>query len=96
MESSLINPETFYLNRHNIPGSHPVVVALFFLDVSPEELLQGLKPPSRETLAAIVMSGFFDIISRMTLNTSSFTDNPGNLKQMFWHFNRCQSYSEYR
>jgi hypothetical protein len=79
------------LNPHNKPGSHPVVVALFFLDVSPEELLQGLNPPSRETLAAMVMSGFFDIISLMTLNTSSFTDNPGNLEKMFWHFNLRQS-----
>jgi hypothetical protein len=40
-----------------------------------------LNPPSRATLAAMAVSGLLDIISLMTLNTSSLAVKPGNLKR---------------
>jgi hypothetical protein len=63
---------------------HPEVAALFLLVVSPVELLHGLNPPSRATLAAMAVSGLLDIISFMMVNTSSLALKPGNLNLCFF------------
>jgi hypothetical protein len=59
------------------------VAALFLLfDVVPipDEVSQGLKPPSKATAAAMAVSGAFDIISFKMLRMSSFAVSPGKLK----------------
>jgi len=53
---------------------------LFDVAPIPDELSQGLKPPSKATAAAMAVSGALDIISFKMLIMSSLTDNPGKLK----------------